>query len=56
MGKIVESINDLKQAVELEPGKSESHNDLGLSYLEIGKLEDAVEQFTAAIQLDQVSS
>jgi len=52
MGRIAESIVDLKQAVDLESTKPESHNNLALSYLEIGKLEDAVEHFTIAIQLD----
>ena len=52
MGRVAESITDLKQAVEMEQGKPESHNNLGLSYLEIGKLEDAVEHFSTAIQLD----
>ena len=48
MGRVAESITDLKQAVELEQSKPESHNNLGLSYLEIGKLEDAVEHFRCA--------
>jgi tetratricopeptide (TPR) repeat protein len=53
MGRVAESITDLKQAVELEQSKPESHNNLGLSYLELGRLEDAVEHFSTAIQLDQ---
>ena len=53
MGKLEESIDDLKKAVGLKNDKSGAHNNLGLSYFEKEDYDEALNEFTKAIALEQ---
>lgn len=50
LGRLEESIEDLKQAVALQPEKASAHNNLGLSYFEKEDFEDAISEFSTAIK------
>jgi tetratricopeptide (TPR) repeat protein len=52
LGRLEESIEDLKQAVALQAEKASAHNNLGLSYFEKEDFEDAINEFSTAIKLD----
>jgi len=43
----------LKEAIELSPGVSELHHDLGTAYYQIGEVERAVSEFERALALQQ---
>jgi tetratricopeptide (TPR) repeat protein len=49
LGKLEESITDLKKAIELGGDKASAHNNLGLSYFEKEDFEEALSEFTKAI-------
>lgn len=49
LGRLDESIEDLKQAVQLQGDKASAHNNLGLSYFEKEEYEDAITEFQKAI-------
>ena len=51
MGRLDESIEDLKQAVALKNDQDSAHNNLGLSYFEKEEYDDALQEFTKAIAL-----
>jgi tetratricopeptide (TPR) repeat protein len=53
LGKLDESIEDLKQAVLLQGDKASAHNNLGLSYFEKEEFEEAISEFTKAIGIEQ---
>ena len=53
MGKLDESIEELKKAVGLKNDKSSAHNNLGLSYFEKEDYDEALNEFTKAIALEQ---
>jgi Tfp pilus assembly protein PilF len=38
-----------KQAIELDPGNSNAHNELGVTYVRLGRLEESVASFQTAI-------
>lgn len=52
LGKLKESIDDLKKAVEMRNDKASAHNNLGLSYFEKEEFEEALNEFGKAIQLE----
>ena len=49
LGMLEESIADLKQAVEMKSDNASAHNNLGLSYFEKGDFEEALVEYTKAI-------
>jgi len=49
LGRLDESIEDLKKAVELKGEKAGTHNNLGLSYYEKEDFDNALAEFTKAI-------
>jgi tetratricopeptide (TPR) repeat protein len=51
LGRLDDSIDDLKKAVGLKPENDSAHNNLGLSYFEKEEYEDALNEFTKAIGL-----
>lgn len=53
MGKLDESIEELKKAVGLKNDKSGAHNNLGLSYFEKEDYDEALNEFTKSIALEQ---
>ena len=54
MGRLDESIEELKKAVSLRNDESGAHNNLGLSYFEKEEFDDALNEFTKAIALEQL--
>jgi len=48
LGRLDESITELKAAVQLQSDKASAHNNLGLSYFEKEEFEDAITEFTTA--------
>jgi CHAT domain-containing protein/Flp pilus assembly protein TadD len=48
--KLREAEKYLHRAVEISSGSSEAHNDLGVCLLQTGKIEQAVEEFEAALE------
>lgn len=52
MGRLDDSIEELKKAVGLKNDKASAHNNLGLSYFEKEEFEDALSEFTKAITLE----
>ena len=53
MGKLDQSIEELKKAVGLKNDKSGAHNNLGLSYFEKEDYDEALNEFTKSIALEQ---
>ena len=54
VGKVAESIEELKRAVELKPDNASAHNNLGLSYFEEGQFEEAISEYGLAISYTRV--
>mmetsp|Transcript_152680 Transcript_152680/g.489672 ORF Transcript_152680/g.489672 Transcript_152680/m.489672 type:complete len:700 (+) Transcript_152680:148-2247(+) len=52
VGKLTKSIENLKQAINLEPTSADAHNHLGLSYVEEQDFAEAKKFFTTAIEHD----
>ena len=48
--KLAEGEKYLHRALEISPGSSEAHNDLGVCLFQTGKIEDAVAEFEAALE------
>ncbi|MEK6409122.1 MAG: CHAT domain-containing protein [Acidobacteriota bacterium] len=48
--KLPEALKCLRRAVASEPDSDEAHNDLGVCLIQQGKLEDAIEEFDAALR------
>ena len=48
--KLPEAQKYLDRVVEMSPGSSEAHNDLGVCLFQTGKIEDAVVEFEAALE------
>lgn len=48
--RFTQSIQDLKKAVELKPEEPSAHNNLGMSYFKAEEFEDAINEYTKAIQ------
>ena len=55
LGRLDHSIDDLKKAVEMRPEKASAHNNLGLSYFEREDFEEALNEFTKAIDKEKHS-
>jgi tetratricopeptide (TPR) repeat protein len=51
LGRLDESIDDLKKAVSIKPENPSAHNNLGLSHFEKEEYEEALNEFTKAIGL-----
>ena len=51
IGKFDESITDLKQACEKDPNQYKPHTHLGRSYFDKGDYDEALNEFTKAINL-----
>lgn len=47
-----QSITQLIEAIKAVPNKATAHNNLGLSYFEDEKFQDALEQFSKSIQIE----
>ena len=52
MGRLDQSIEDLKVAVTLQGDKASAHNNLGLSYFEKEEFEEAISEFAKALQIE----
>jgi tetratricopeptide (TPR) repeat protein len=52
LGRLDESIEHLKKAVEQKQDKASAHNNLGLSYFEKEEFQEALAEFTKAIQCE----
>jgi len=50
VGKVAESIENLKQAINIDPTKADAHNHLGLSYVEQESFQEAKRCFASAIE------
>ena len=48
-GELQKSVDYLKQCLNINPGMTEAHNYLGVSYQELGFLEEAEKEFKIAI-------
>lgn len=55
-GKLPESIKDLEDAVKLQEKSSSAHNNLGLSFFESARYDDAITHYGKAIQNDIYNS
>jgi tetratricopeptide (TPR) repeat protein len=55
LGKLEESIDDLKKARDMRPDKAAAYNNLGLSYFEKEEFENSIIEFQKAIQYEQHS-
>jgi tetratricopeptide (TPR) repeat protein len=55
-GETAGSAEAFRQAVALDPDYSEAHTDLGLEYINLGRIDDAVSEFREAIALDPATS
>lgn len=51
-GDTATAITRLERSVALEPGVSESHNHLGLAYLQAGRVEEARRELERALAID----
>ncbi len=47
-----EAIKELKKSCELKNDSTSAHNNLGLTYFESGDYEEAISEFSKAIQVD----
>jgi tetratricopeptide (TPR) repeat protein len=47
---------ELEKAVAIDPGFSEAHGNLGVHYMALGRVEEAVREFRRAISLDPATS
>ena len=56
MKKFEESLEYLEKALELNPEHSQLYNNLGTSYITIGNLDKAYENFIKASELDPSNS
>ena len=52
MGRMEDSLSDMRKAVDIEPRNPAGHNNLGLTLFEAGKYDDAVASFTEAVAID----
>lgn len=50
LGRLDKSIDDLKKAVDMKPDNPNAHNNLGLSYFENKEFDEALTEYTKAIQ------
>src|SRR6185437_2295931 len=50
-GQLEQAAAAYRRSIEIEPGRSEAHNNLGNTLLRIGKAREAVESFDRALQL-----
>ncbi|OGS93258.1 MAG: hypothetical protein A2061_02360 [Gallionellales bacterium GWA2_59_43] len=50
------AISDLKRSVELFPPQPYAYNNLGLAYFKKGELEEAVQSYSIAIEMNKISS
>jgi tetratricopeptide (TPR) repeat protein len=46
------AIDDFRSSIELEPSRSAAHHELGACFLGLGMVDDAIDSFTRAIELD----
>lgn len=53
VGKLSQSIDALKRAIEIQPLKAQAHNNLGLSIYESGEFDEAITSYTKAINIEQ---
>lgn len=51
LGRLEDSVADLRSAVELEPNNASAHNNLALSLMENGHLSSALEELNIAVSL-----
>jgi tetratricopeptide (TPR) repeat protein len=52
IGQIDKSIEDLEKAVKLDEKNPSGHNNLGLSFFESGRYDDAITHYTKAINIE----
>jgi tetratricopeptide (TPR) repeat protein len=51
LGRIPEAIDQLHEALRLNPNNAEAHANLGLALLESGKPRESIPEFEAALRL-----
>ena len=51
MGRIPEAINQLHEALRLNPNSAEAHNKLGMALLASGKARESIPEFEVALRL-----
>ncbi len=51
VGRLPEAIEQLHEALGLNPNSAENHNNLGLTLLASGKARDSIPEFEAALRL-----
>jgi tetratricopeptide (TPR) repeat protein len=51
-GRIEETIEHFQQALQINPGYADAHNNLGLALEKQGKIEEAIEHFRQAFQIN----
>jgi tetratricopeptide (TPR) repeat protein len=52
VGRLDQSIEQLKKATDVQPNKAPAHNNLGLSFFENEDWDDAISSYTKAISLE----
>jgi tetratricopeptide (TPR) repeat protein len=52
-GKVTESIQELKRALELQPNSDEGYRRLGQAYLDSGRKTEAIQAYQKAAEIDQ---
>jgi Flp pilus assembly protein TadD len=55
-GDTAGSAEAFRQAVALDPDYSEAHTNLGVEYINLGQIDDAITEFRSAIALDPATS
>jgi len=51
LGRIPEAINQLHEALRLNPNSAEAHNKLGMALLASGKARESIPEFEVALRL-----
>jgi len=51
VGRLPEAIEQLREALRLNPNSAENHNNLGLTLLASGKARESIPEFEAALRL-----
>lgn len=54
-GKLQESVQHLRKAIQIHPDYMEAHNNLGVRYMQLNEIERAASEFRQAVEIDPAS-